>query len=215
MSKPVTEMEKRGVEFMSATNGKSAGSQDLIQAEFHLELAHQIMRYIGRLAAEGNCKPLSALGLEPTDVDRLRRMNIPEADRLSRLSSHYLNTVDLIDRDKLMLAIDYLERERVQQETIETLIRLKATLPLMNQLYCMERETFVQQRKLLGVTDQGGRIRHLSEPEESQVYDLWTHNKQLKIPDRLILIGQQTRIPLGSVFHFLCTFDSNEFHQPM
>ncbi len=208
-------MEKRGTISISATSSKSAVNHGSIQADFHLELAHQIMRYIGRLAADGNCKQLSELGLEPTDMDRLSRMNIPETDRLSRLSPHYLNTTGLINRDKLMLAIDYLEREREQIETIETLIRLKATLPLLNLLYSMEREEFVQRRKLLDVTDQGGRIRHLTEPEESQVYRLWSQSKHLKIPNRLILIGQQTKIPLGSVFHFLCTFAADEFHQPM
>ena len=200
---------------MPAINGKPAGGQGSIQAEFHLELAHQIMRYIARLAEDGNYKQLSELGLDSTDMGRLSRMNIPEADRLSRLSPSYLNTAGLIDRDKLMLAIDYLERERARQETIDTLIQMKATLPLMNLLYSMEREAFVQRRKLLNITDQGGRIRHLTEPEESQVYHLWSQNKHLEIPNRLILIGQQTRIPLGSVFHFLCTFAADEFHKPM
>jgi hypothetical protein len=139
-------------------------------------------------------------------------MNVSEADRLSQLAGNFLNVTNIINRDMLQLAIDYLEQEREQQEIIDSLFHLKATLPLMNLLYAMERETFVQHRKLLNITDPGGRIRHLTESEELQVYQLWTQNRQLAIPNRLILIGRQTQIPLGSVFHFLCTFASDEFH---
>lgn len=208
-------MVQPGVTLMSTTSAKPINGHSAIQAEFHLELTHQIMRYIARLTAEGDTRQLLALGLDTSDIGRLSRMNIPEADRLSRLSTNFLNTTGLIDRDKLLLAIDYLEREREQQETIDTLFRMKATLPLMNLLYSMEREEFVLRRKLLNIIDQGGRIRHLTEPEESRVYHLWSQHKHLEIPNRLILIGQQTKIPLGSVFHFLCTFASDEFHEPM
>jgi len=197
---------------MSIVSDKPGAGAGAIQADFHLGLAHQIMQYIARLAAHGNIKLLLELGFAPSDIGRLSRMNISEADRLSQLASNFLNTSNLIKRDKLQLAIQYLEQEREQQETIDTLFRLKATLPLMNLLYSMEREEFVQHRKLLDIAGPGGRIRHLTEPEESLVYQLWTQNRHLAIANRLILIGQQTQIPLGSVFHFLCTFASDEFH---
>jgi len=197
---------------MSIVSDKPAAGAGAIQADFHLGLAHQIMHYIARLTADGNIALLLELGFAPSDIGRISRMNVSEADRLSQLANNFLNVTDLINRDKLQLAINYLEQEREQQETIDSLFRLKATLPLMNLLYAMERETFVQQRKLLDITDPGGRIRHLTEIEESQVYQLWTQNRQLAIPNRLVLIGQQTQIPLGSVFHFLCTFASDEFH---
>jgi hypothetical protein len=200
---------------MSIISVKPGGGLDAIQAEFHLGLAHQIMRYIARMTAEGDTKQLLDLGLDHSDIGRLSRMNIPEADRLSRLSTNFLNTVGIIDRDKLLLAIDYLEREREQQGIIDTLFHLKATLPLMNLLFSMEREEFVQRRKLLGIRDQGGRIRHLTEPEESQVYQLWVQNRHMEIPHRLIMIGNESKIPLGSVYHFLCTFASDEFHEPV
>ncbi len=197
---------------MSIVSDKPGAGAGAIQADFYLGLAHQIMRYIAQLTADGNIALLLELGFAPSDVGRLSRMNVSEADRLSQLAGNFLNTAGLINRDKLQLAIDYLEQEREQQETIDSLFRLKATLPLMNLLYSMEREAFVQRRKLLDITDPGGRIRHLTEPEETHVYQLWTQNRHLAIPNRLVLIGQQTQIPLGSVFHFLCTFASDEFH---
>jgi len=197
---------------MSIVSDKPGAGVSTIQADFYLGLAHQIMRYIARLTADGNIALLLELGFTPSDIGRLSRMNVSEADRLSQLANNFLNVTGLINRDKLQLAINYLEQEREQQETIDTLFRLKATLPLMNLLYSIEREEFVQHRKLLDIVDPGGRIRHLTEPEESLVYQLWTQNRPLAIANRLILIGQQTQIPLGSVFHFLCTFASDEFH---
>jgi uncharacterized protein DUF2857 len=170
------------------------------QAEFAL---HTLM-CVSRMAAEGDYETPHRLGLRNDQIEKIMGLSTQEIHEMAQTTkAHYMHIH--FDSDALDKAMLVSGRRIRQRELILQMLAAGASLPVMRALFGLNSADTASYRKYLNLPKADGRPSIPSDADQAKIWELWraTENEPLSIPERLLVIHQQTQVKINAIWPLL------------
>jgi hypothetical protein len=170
------------------------------------KLVQAVIEYAVDCLRQGDLRSLEKLGFKRTDLNDLRRLNLGDLRYIRAIHYHMVDMV--LDRVKLHMIMQYLERERDEQETIEYLFRHDAPLSILHQLHGLNSKDCVFYRALYDTPAHNGRSREATEEEVWKVWGVVNRLGKSQEVDRWvaadwIAIHKEADVPLRIIWRIV------------
>lgn len=179
----------------------------------HHETALILAVYLTLLHAESRdeSEALAVLGIGRAECDALRDLSVADLLHLAALPLPCL-TIHL-NRDRLAQGLAYLQQQREQDRTFQTLIRLDAPYAMMRIFYGLNTHDFAHWRRRLNVPlYPGGRSSELDATQAERFWLAWkallgARDPNTVTPDEFIALQALTQCPLRAIWMTVYPWD--------
>jgi hypothetical protein len=172
----------------------------------HAELVFHTLRYVTETLAEGDIHSVLDLGLRLDQIARLERLTLGDLHHLSEVRTHFMDIA--VDPDCLDRVLEHMERNKRREALQDALIQQRAPLAMMRAFFGVTNAEYAARRKLLGLAGTGiGRPPAPSEDDEQRVWAAWQAHANDPIEQRYLHVGQNTGIPLSTVWALLRSWE--------
>jgi len=187
--------------------GNGGETRPLMAKTTHAELVFHILRYVTETLAEGDIHAVLDLGFRPDQITRLQRFTLRDLHHLSQVRTHFLDVAvhpACFDR-----VLDHIERNKSHDALQDELIQQRAPLVMMRACFGMSNAEYAARRRLLGMTGTGiGRPHAPSEEDEHRLWRAWQDHAHLPLERRYLKVGQNTGIPLKTVWGLIQSWEA-------
>jgi hypothetical protein len=136
-------------------------------------LVRAVIEYAVECLSQGDLAALDKLGFERSDMSDLRQLNLGNLRCIRAIRYHILSLQ--VDRARLRMVMQHMERDRDEQQMIEYLFRHDAPLRILHRLYGFTSKDCVFYRALYDTPTHSGRFREATEEEVRKVWGAVNH----------------------------------------
>ncbi len=162
------------------------------------EMNKKVLEAITTAYNEGDIATIEHYGLQPETAAIIRDLNL---DAFSQIAFHHSPVVSItVDEIKLKQLIANILRFAEQRSWVDTLIKLKAPINMLESLAGETRQRVLLRRQLFGVECPVGRIVVLPEAEQQLIEDSWNHHLDKNVLERCVCVYEDTGIFLNQAW---------------
>jgi hypothetical protein len=169
------------------------------------KLVRAVIEYAVECLSQGDLDALEKLGFERSDMSDLRQLNLGNLCCIRAIRYHILSLQ--VDRARLRMVMQHVERDRDEQKMIEYLFRHDAPLRILHRLYGLSSKDCVFYRALYDTPTHSGRFREATEKEVQKVWvavnRLGKHEPGRWVAADWVAIHKETHVPLRIIWQIV------------
>lgn len=158
----------------------------------------EVLRSGFQRADQGDPSDLLSFGFSLARIRGLLNLPPRKRNRVCDLSLRYLSTA--LDEARLEEVLVYVDREDPDDPLHDDLLRQGATAPMMRELFGMTKDEFTARRKMLKVSDTGGRPQRVTHSQETAILKSWSKFAGLPYAQRFLLVAKQIKLDLKTIW---------------
>jgi hypothetical protein len=160
-------------------------------------------------ADEGDPGVLVNLGLTLPLIRKIQNTPLKKRNYFCNLGGTYLGKVlhqelgTVPCQERLEEILLHVDREDPDDPLHDELLRQGAPATMMRYAFGMTKDEFTVRRKLLKVSDTGGRPRRVTYSQEAAILKIWSKSTGLPLTQRFLLVTKESKLDLKRIWSVL------------
>jgi len=148
-----------------------------------------LLTHLAARLAKGSPAELAAVGIQPAQLDRLRRLSTTDLNRMA--SMRQLNVGVALDPRSLEFSLDALRLVNEHLALEAYFIRNGASVKMMRQFFSLARDVTRERRRVYGNARSVGRVRRPEPRLCERIYQVWQSLPTVSLRDRYHRLHQR------------------------